>query len=277
MHEKQIVLKKKNFAFFAVCLICAAMAILAAGCSEGGRDYFETEGSGQAVDGSDTDSLGESEISDAEAEEKIVDITFAPSGGYIADSGELDAAKDVLEKRLDSFGVREYELDIDYSLGQIKLHCLASSMADDPEELSARLCEKAELTFREGALFDIGGGQLIGNYEELPVMLDGRDVEQASAFYDSTYNEYAVFLEFNDSGTEKFSEVTKRLSETRGILSIYMDDEELCRPVVAAHITDGVANIWGGFTIESAKELADKINSGVLPFDMETLKVDTDN
>lgn len=276
MHKKQIVLKKKKCAFSAVCLICAAMAMLA-GCSEGGRNYFETEGSGQAVESSDTDRLIESGVSDTEAEENTVDITFAPSGGYIADSGELDAAKDVLEKRLDSLGVREYELDIDYSSIQIKLHCLASSVADDPEELSARLCEKAELTFREGALLKLGEGEFVGNYEELPVALDGRDVEQASAFYDSTHNEYAVFLEFNDSGTEKFSEVTKRLSETRGILSIYMDDEELCRPVVMAHITEGAANISGGFTIESAKELADKINSGALPFDMETLKADTNN
>lgn len=275
MHVMQIVLKKKMCAFSAVCLIGAAVAMFA-GCSEGGRDYFETEGSGQAVDDSDTDRLGENGINNAEAEENAVDITFASSGGHIADSGELDATKDVLEKRLDSFGVREYEIDIDYSSGQIKLHCLASSMADDPEELSARLCEKAVLTFREGALFKLGEGEYIGNYEELPVALDGRDVEQAFAIYDEANKEYAVLLEFNDMGTEKFSEVTKRLSETHSILSIYMDDEELCRPVVTCHIPDGQATIGGGFTAESAKELADKINCGSLPFDIEVLKINTD-
>lgn len=276
MCREQIIYKEKKCTFLAALLIC--VAIMLAGCTEGGQKNFETEGSGQAVEGFDTDSLGES--SREETEENAVDIFFAPSDGYTAGSDELDAALVILEKRLDSFGIKEYELESDYTSGQIKLHCLTSGTAKDLEELSASLCKKAELTFREGALFDLGilgEGQLVGNYEDLPVVLDGRDVEQATVFYDSTFSGYGIILEFNDGGTEKFSEVTKRLSETHGILSIYMDDAELCRPVVTAHITDGVATISGGFTAESAKELADKINSGTLPFDMETLKINTDN
>ncbi len=41
-------------------------------------------------------------------------------------------------------------------------------------------------------------------------------------------------------------------------------------PNVNAHITDGKAVIEGNFTAKSAQELANKINSGALPFKLET-------
>lgn len=274
INGEQAVLKRKNV-LLAACLICAA-AVMLAGCTEGGRNYFETEGSGQAVESSDADRLGESTASDAEADENTVDIMFAPSGGYAADSDELEAVKAVLEKRLSVLGVEEYGLEIDHSLGQISLHCLASSIPDNSEELSARLCEKAELTFREGGLLDIATSQTAGGYEELPLVLDGSDVKQAFAYYNPTDGEYTVGLELEDSGAEKFSEATERLCKIRGVISIWLDDEVICQPQVAAHITDGVATISGSFTVESAKELADKINCGALPFDMEALKINTD-
>ena len=40
-------------------------------------------------------------------------------------------------------------------------------------------------------------------------------------------------------------------------------------------ISDGKASISGNFTYESAKELADKINSGALPFSLETTSFKT--
>lgn len=264
-------MKRKN-ALSAVCLICAA-AVMLAGCTEGGRNFFETESSGQAAESFDTDRLGDSADPDAEADENTVDITFTPSGGYAADSDELEAAKVVFEKRLSVLGIEEHELEIDYSLGQIRLRCQTDSTAGGIEKLTARLCEKAELTFREGGRFDIATSQTAGSYEELPLVLDGSDVKQAFAYYNSTDREYTVVLELEDSGTEKFSEATERLCKVRGIISIWLDDEVICQPQVAAHITDGSATISGGFTVESAKELADKINCGALPFDMEALKI----
>ena len=46
-------------------------------------------------------------------------------------------------------------------------------------------------------------------------------------------------------------------------------------PSVNAVISDGKASISGNFTYESAKELADKINSGALPFSLETTSFKT--
>lgn len=250
--------KKKRPFVSAVCLICSA-AVLLTGCAEGGV----------------------SEVTDNESDDRTrgenISIVLAPSDGYAADGDELDSAKAVLENRLDTLDIEDYELDIDYSSGRISFRCLSQKVPYNTDRLTARLCERAELTFREGALYEIGEGQAVGSYKDLPVVLDGRDVKNAFAVYNPTNKEYSVNIGFNDSGTEKFSEATKRLSEAHGIISIYLDDKELCRAAVAAHITDGTAVVsGGGFTVDSAKELSDKINAGALPFDTEVLKVDTD-
>lgn len=269
MSKGQAVFKKKRDVFLAICLSCVTAAAFA-GCTEGGG-FDETDVSGQ--DGVILDSAGIVDEINTSVEDNA-EVIFVPSEGYKADNGELDAAKDILEKRLDALGVSGYELKIDYSLGQIKLSGLNGGSADDTEEFFAGLCERAELTFREGALFDIGMGgehQLLGNYEELPVLLDGSDVKEALAYYNPVDGEYFVNIQFNDKGTEKFDKATGRLCKDHGIISIYLDEKELCRPIVTAHITDGMATITGGFNVQSSQELADKINIGALPFNMEIL------
>ena len=49
----------------------------------------------------------------------------------------------------------------------------------------------------------------------------------------------------------------------------------ISEPSVSAVISDGKATISGNFTYESAKELADKINAGALPFALETTSFKT--
>jgi protein-export membrane protein SecD len=50
-----------------------------------------------------------------------------------------------------------------------------------------------------------------------------------------------------------------------------MDDVMLSYPTVQATITDGHAQISGEFTADEATSLADKINAGALPFQLETV------
>ena len=84
-----------------------------------------------------------------------------------------------------------------------------------------------------------------------------------------------VTLDLNDSGTEKFYEATSELYQSKGQISIWMDNTMVSAPSVNAVISDGKASISGNFTYESAKELADKINSGALPFSLETTSFKT--
>ena len=54
-----------------------------------------------------------------------------------------------------------------------------------------------------------------------------------------------------------------------------MDETVISTPTVQTAITDGQASITGDFTAETAQELADRINSGALPFKLETANYST--
>lgn len=79
-----------------------------------------------------------------------------------------------------------------------------------------------------------------------------------------------VLLELKESGVTAFSEATGRLAGTNTPISIWMDENVISYPTVSTQITDGSASITGNFTLESATDLANKINGGALPFKLET-------
>ena len=149
----------------------------------------------------------------------------------------------------------------------------------DPEAAVKELGATALLTFREGSEKSLSDGQ---TYEDLPLIISGSDVEKASAVYqlksgNSKEYEYMVSLKLKDSGKEKFAEATKKLSSTspKGYISTYMDDECISTATVNEEISGGEATISGNFTADEAKELADQINGGALPFKLETSSFST--
>lgn len=82
-----------------------------------------------------------------------------------------------------------------------------------------------------------------------------------------------VALEFTDSGTEKFSNLTA--ANIGRHIGIYLDGEMLTNPVVNEAITGGSAVITGQRTLEEAKDLAILLRSGALPVKMSVLEVRT--
>ena len=132
----------------------------------------------------------------------------------------------------------------------------------------------AQLTFREGTDADTDEEGNItaptGN-----IVLEGSDIKSAEAQYRQSDSEqgkleYVVALELNTDGVSKFAEATSRLAGTSTPISIWMDNTMISAPSVNTDITDGSAVITGNFDADSAKKLADQINSGALPFKMET-------
>ena len=84
-------------------------------------------------------------------------------------------------------------------------------------------------------------------------------------------NTYGVSLKLDEAGTKKFAEYTKKLSATspKGTISIWLDDVMISYPTVDSEITTGEASITGSFTAEQATKLANQINAGALPFQLE--------
>ena len=207
-----------------------------------------------------------------------VDVTFTSPGDIDATDAQLDAAKEVIVQRMINLGITDYESFIDYGNDRIivRFPWKEGETNFDPEAAVKELGETAELTFREGYEID-DAGMYTGTTAE-NVILVGSDIQEAYAAYteDSAGNlEWQVSLELTSSGTEKFADATTRLSQTRGIISIWMDETCISYPQVQTAITNGRASITGSFDADEAKALADKINSGALPFKLVTASFST--
>ncbi|MBR1532796.1 MAG: preprotein translocase subunit SecD [Ruminococcus sp.] len=170
---------------------------------------------------------------------------------------QLDSAKSIIETRMVSQGITDYELYSDNNSKRIIVRFPWKENDEDFDPVKAvdELAATAHLSFRNP------------DGEEV---MNGSAVKSASARVstESGKNEYMVLLELNDEGKQLFADITEQY--LKQAISIYMDDTLLSAPTVQAHITDGSAQITGNFTAEEAQTLANQINGGALPF---TLKV----
>lgn len=72
-----------------------------------------------------------------------------------------------------------------------------------------------------------------------------------------------VQLTFNSEGAKLFGEISTR--NIQQPVAIFVDGAVISEPVIQSPITDGVAVITSNFTIETAKQLAQDIETGILP------------
>lgn len=106
-----------------------------------------------------------------------------------------------------------------------------------------------------------------------PVEVEGADISDAQAGLKTTSTgvstgEWVVNLTFNAEGTENFATVTTRLvtlDTPRDRFAVVLDGAVVIAPTANDPISDGRAQISGGFTQESAKVLADQLKYGALP------------
>lgn len=110
-----------------------------------------------------------------------------------------------------------------------------------------------------------------------PVELDGTNISDASAGTitsqtGASTGEWAVNLQFDGEGTSIFSAVTSRLfplESPRNQFAVTLDGYVITDPQAKAVITNGSAQITGGFTKDSSKGLADQLKYGSLPIGFE--------
>lgn len=218
-----------------------------------------------------------------------VEATFSPAEDIDATPEQLEAAKAIIELRMVSKSITDYEIYTDEANDKIIVRFpWKSDESDfDPEEAIEELSATALLTFREGMEYETQTLDEDGNpIYKTPkgttleaVILEGSDVVEAVPVMqqDSTTGSYtyAISLTLSEEGTEKFAEATERLKGKT--ISIWMDDIMISYPTVNSVISDGKASITGNFTAASASELAAKIQGGALPFALKTSNFSTVN
>lgn len=184
--------------------------------------------------------------------------------------GLMEGTVQTLNDRVNRLGISESVINIE---GENRIRVQLAGV-ENQQEARDMLATSAQLSFRD-----------VNDVE----LLDGSDVKPGSAKqdFDQTTNAPIVSLKLNDAN--KFGEVTTQIKEMGppdNLLVIWMDFQEgdsfkeeilkeepkfVSAPSVdqTLHTTDVM--ITGDFTVESAKALADIINSGSLPVHMNEI------
>lgn len=183
-----------------------------------------------------------------------VDATYEPKDlGRAPTEHELESARAIIETRMDAKNITDRDVTIDKNNGSVIVRFpWKSDEADfNPQKAVSEIGETAKLTFRDPKGF---------------IVLEGTDIAKSSAQLNASNSQPVVMLELSNNGTKKFSEATGKLIGQR--ISIYMDETMISSPTVQQQITGGTAEITNMESLEAAKALSDKINSGALPFSL---------
>jgi preprotein translocase subunit SecD len=192
---------------------------------------------------------------------------------------DLDTAKVIIGKRLDKEGILDRDLTTDLANGRIyiRIPYAKGETNFDPEATMAKLGKTALLTFQEvdETKRDSNGKP---TYDASKVILGGTDVIDATPQKNPDNGGMQVDLKFNAAGQQKFADATGRLVGKQ--IAIFMDDQFISEAQVQSHITSGDARITLGTSSDSvataeAKDLADTIRSGALPFKLETKQINS--
>ncbi len=183
-----------------------------------------------------------------------VEAVFTPETDKEVTDQQLDAAKETINSRLINLGVTDYETSVDTRNDQIIVRFPWQSGEKEFDAASAidELGETAVLTFCTGSTYNKDNIILVGS----------KDIQEATAAVNE--GEAYVQLKLTSSGRGKFADATAQ--NVGNPIAICMDEQVISAPTVNEAITNGVASITGNFTYEECVSLANKINSGSLPF-----------
>lgn len=185
----------------------------------------------------------------------------------------LDGIRDVIERRVNIFGVAEPTIQINKSGDSYRLIVDLPGVTDIHQAIEM-IGATPYLEFKEqreqAETDEILKRQQEGDEEAQKIdpyftstQLTGRYLKKSQLAFDQTTSKPHVGLEFTDEGGKIFAELTK--NNVGKILAIYLDGFPISAPRVQEEITGGNAQITGSFTTEEAKELAQRLNAGALP------------
>lgn len=195
-----------------------------------------------------------------------VDTKALPADANVQDS--VDALRDVIERRVNLFGVREPTVTTSFSrlASEWRLVVELPGVADI-DQAAKLIGETPVLEFRtekkdsksltaSSTLYE-----MIGNYEKTD--LTGTYLKKASLAFDQTSNRPMVELAFDETGAKLFAKITKENIGKQ--VAIFLDGVPISSPTVNEEITLGKAVISGSFTVEEARIMVGRLNSGALP------------
>lgn len=172
----------------------------------------------------------------------------------------MDGLRDVMERRVNVFGVSEPQVAIAKEGGFYRL-VIELAGVKNPQEAINQIGRTAFLEFRETMEIPAGENKE-AQVAYVQTELTGRYLIKAEAVMGQSLNQPQIALTFNDEGAKMFEEITGRNVGKQ--LAIFIDNEPISAPRVNEKIIGGKAVITG-VSAEEAKNLVNLLNAGALP------------
>lgn len=181
----------------------------------------------------------------------------------------LAAVRDTIERRVNSFGLSEPIVQVS---GSDRINVELPGVKNINEAIN-QIGQTPTLEFKlvnpkaEAAVVgDDGQVNLDASNQWIATGLSGSQLAKATVDLSQgqgVSSQVVVRLQFNDEGTQLFSEITS--ANVGKPIAIFLDGQLISAPTVQNAITNGTAIITGNFSMEEAKALATSLNSGALP------------
>jgi len=203
----------------------------------------------------------------------------------------IEQSLEIVNRRVNETGTKE---PIIQRQGQNRILLQVPGLAD-PEHLKSLLGRTAKMTFHlvdgsvspediehgtvpPGTIVLPGDDRNDERHENAPrkyavlahVLLSGDMLVDAHTTYDNQTGEPVVSFRFNNTGARKFADITT--DNVGKPFAIVLDNKVITAPVIRSPIIGGSGIISGGFTAESANDLAILLRAGALPAPLKIIE-----
>ena len=201
-------------------------------------------------------------------ENNFFKLTFSNYGLVLLKNSSLDQAIEIVRRRVNEIGTNEPNI---LKRGNDRILVELPGL-DDPERIKSLLGKTANLTFQfitqsseesfgtEKLQFDDGSEEAVVSKR---IVLSGDNLIDAKPTMNSEDNETVVSFTLDRVGAKKFGKATSTGVGKR--LAIILDGKIISAPSVREPIIGGSGQISGGFTFQTATDLALLLRSGALP------------
>ncbi len=202
-------------------------------------------------------------------------VNFSRQGLIKLKNSSQDQAIEIVRRRVDEVGTNEPNI---LKRGNNRILVELPGL-DDPMRIKSLLGKTANLTFRfvtnndndrfgvEKLLFENGIDEATVSKR---IIISGENLLDAQPKMDTQTNQTIVSFTLDRVGAKRFGKAT-----STGIgkqLAIILDGKIISAPVVRDTIASGSGQISGGFTFQSATDLALLLRSGALPAPLEIIE-----
>mgnify|MGYP001206168422 CR=1 FL=1 len=199
---------------------------------------------------------------------EFLELSFSNQGLVELKTSSQDQALEIVRRRIDEIGTNEPNI---LKRGNNRILVELPGL-DDPKRIKSLLGKTANLTFRfvSNDNQDSFGVEKLQHedginedYVSKRIILSGDNLLDAQPRMNNQTNETIVSFTLDRVGAKRFGKATA--SNIGRQLAIVLDGKIISAPVIRDTIASGNGQISGGFTFQSATDLALLLRSGALP------------